>query len=85
MLEEKVIQVKVIGKTTERKGIFFRKTEYIVALEAVDIIMKPQTIERKVPFHQYASYGIGKTFSIRIYSRDKRVWYLSQEEADMFG
>jgi len=84
-IDEKVVQMKVIGKREGTRGLIFKKPDYVIALQIVDerATTNP-TQERRVPFHQYCAVNIGDTMGVHLYSPDQKMWFFSEEEARLY-
>ncbi|MGD9276916.1 MAG: hypothetical protein PVJ67_07125 [Candidatus Pacearchaeota archaeon] len=84
-IDEKVVEMEVIGKREGTRGLIFKKPEYVVALQLTD---KSATInptqERRVPFHQYCSVNVGDKMEVYLYSSDQEMWFFSEEEAKLY-
>jgi hypothetical protein len=79
-LESRWIECVVIGKTTERRGLFFARTVYNIAIRIPDA--NPSTITFEASFDQYCSAEVGKQMQIKLYRTIKDDWVTSREYAE---
>ena len=76
-------KMKIIGKTTERRGLIFKNTAYIIAMEILDpVVTSSTTISRTIPFEKYCVLDIGDILSVTMYSQDQSKWFFSKDDAN---
>lgn len=79
-LESRWLKCKVIGKTTEQRGLLFKRSAYIIAIQIPG--SDPPTMTFEGSFDQYCSVEIGKEISIEFYRTITDRWVASKEYAE---
>ncbi len=81
----KVLFLRVTGKREETRGLIFRRQIYVAAFEFIDESFSGQTLERRVPFHQYSAMEVGDWYKGVFCSSDGgKTWRYSPEDDQLY-
>ncbi|MBI2044689.1 hypothetical protein HYT23_01385 [Candidatus Pacearchaeota archaeon] len=85
-VEQKVIDMKVIGKR-EDKSLILRRPRYFLALQNIDLDFETaqQTGEKRVEFADYCALNVGAVISVFLFSGDGQKWFYDPIDAELFG
>ena len=74
---------EVIGKTTEQRGLLFKRTVYIIAIRVQGF--KPPTMQFETEFDRYAGVKIGNSICLKLYRTNQGMWAAPKEYAEQLN
>lgn len=74
---------EVIGKTTEQRGLLFKRPVYIIAIRIQNV--NPPTIQFETEFDRYAGVKIGTSIRIKLYRTNQGMWAAPKEYVEQLN
>ena len=85
-IERIVVKFKITGKR-EDTSLILRRSRYFLAVQNIDknSVFTESVGEKRVEFADYCALNVGDVVDVTLYSPDKRRWFYSPMDAELFG